>query len=210
VFNEEEEEEEEEEIVEKHAREAKNDFLLSSSPNSYAEGKRVKRIQEPIVEEYDDWIIVNGTKINKPLVEKPVDGEDHNIYVYYPMRTGGGSKRLFRKVGDRASQFYKDENNIRRGGSYIYEEFLSTGGTDIKVYTCGPNYAHAEARKAPTLDGKVLRDENNKERRFPIVLNMFEKIIAKKVVLAFGMNICGFDILKSKNKSYVCDVNGFR
>ena len=164
---------------------------------------------DPEVEEFDDYIIVNNTKINKPLVEKPVDGEDHNIYVYYPMRTGGGSKRLFRKVGDRASQFYKDVNDIRRDGSYIYEEFLSTGGTDIKVYTCGPNYAHAEARKAPTLDGKVQRDENNKERRFPIVLNMYEKLIARKVVLAFGMNVCGFDILKCQNKSYVCDVNGF-
>ena len=125
------------------------------------------------------------------------------------MRTGGGSKRLFRKIGDRASQFYKNVNKLRRDGSFIYEEFLSTGGTDIKVYTCGPNYAHAEARKAPTLDGKVQRDANNKERRFPIVLNMFEKLIARKVVLAFGMNVCGFDILKSKNKSFVCDVNGF-
>jgi hypothetical protein len=26
----------------------------------------------------------------------------------------------------------------RRDGSYIYEEFLTTGGTDVKVYTVGP------------------------------------------------------------------------
>ena len=51
-------------------------------------------------------------------------------------------------------------NNIRTEGSYIYESFLSTGGTDIKVYTCGPSYVHAEARKAPTLDGIVQRDKN--------------------------------------------------
>jgi hypothetical protein len=25
-----------------------------------------------------------------------------------------------------------------RDGSYIYEEFLTTGGTDVKVYTVGP------------------------------------------------------------------------
>ena len=163
----------------------------------------------PVVIEKEDYIIVNGKKVEKPFVEKPVDGEDHNIYVYYSSKTGGGSKRLFRKVNDRSSKFYADENNIRMKGSYIYESFLSTGGTDIKVYTCGPSYVHAEARKAPTLDGIVQRDKNGKEVRFPIVLRPFEKLMARKVVLSFGMRFCGFDILKCRNKSYVCDVNGF-
>ena len=34
-----------------------------------------------IVEEFDEYIVVNGVTVNKPLVEKPVDAEDHNIYV---------------------------------------------------------------------------------------------------------------------------------
>ena len=67
-------------------------------------------------------------KIQKPLVEKPVSGEDHNVYIYYPRSLGGGSKRLFRKVGDRSSQFYPEEHltRIHDGGSYIYEELLQT------------------------------------------------------------------------------------
>jgi inositol hexakisphosphate/diphosphoinositol-pentakisphosphate kinase len=38
-----------------------------------------------VVEEYDEYIVVNGVQINKPLVEKPVDAEDHGVYIYYPM-----------------------------------------------------------------------------------------------------------------------------
>jgi inositol hexakisphosphate/diphosphoinositol-pentakisphosphate kinase len=34
-------------------------------------------------------------------------------------------------------------------------------------------------------------------------------MIAKKIVRIFGQNVVGFDVLRSQNKSYVCDVNGW-
>lgn len=49
----------------------------------------------------------------------------------------------------------------------------------------GPDYAHAEARKSPALDGKVERDSEGKEIRYPVILNAREKLIAWKVCLAF-------------------------
>jgi hypothetical protein len=155
---------------------------------------------------------LNGTRIYKPFVEKPVSGEDHNIWVYYPhshvratrrsapyrcglqasacsdeasdgpvqarasrldrnpttqpaahllqwpqqprprlrahllvrdglpaltlaccAAQGGGVKYLFRKVDDKASKYDSNhDGRVRRDGSYIYEEFLPTGGTDVR------------------------------------------------------------------------------
>jgi inositol-hexakisphosphate/diphosphoinositol-pentakisphosphate 1-kinase len=77
------------------------------------------------------------TKIYKPFVEKPINGDDHNIYVYYPRSTGGGVKRLFRKVKNVSSEYDPDGGSVRKDQPYIYESFISTGGTDIKVYTVG-------------------------------------------------------------------------
>ncbi|KAH9369044.1 hypothetical protein HPB48_002610 [Haemaphysalis longicornis] len=96
------------------------------------------------------------------------------------------------QIGSRSS-VYSPESRVRKTGSFIYEEFMPTDGTDVKVnkctfrcYTVGPDYAHAEARKSPALDGKVERDKEGKEQ-----------------------TVCGFDLLRANGKSYVCDVNGF-
>ncbi|XP_014240149.1 inositol hexakisphosphate and diphosphoinositol-pentakisphosphate kinase 2 isoform X5 [Cimex lectularius] len=158
--------------------------------------------------ESEDHVEVNGIVFNKPFVEKPVSAEDHNIYIYYPTSAGGGSQRLFRKIGSRSS-VYSPESRVRKTGSYIYEDFMPTDGTDVKVYTVGPDYAHAEARKSPALDGKVERDSEGKEIRYPVILSNAEKLISRKVCLAFKQTVCGFDLLRANGKSFVCDVNGF-
>ncbi|CAI7838995.1 unnamed protein product [Closterium sp. NIES-54] len=74
-------------------------------------------------EEEEDYVVIAGKRINKPFVEKPVDGgcmdsgggcmgggggcmdgsgfmrcDDHSVMIYYPSSAGGGMKELFRKV----------------------------------------------------------------------------------------------------------------
>lgn len=159
--------------------------------------------------EEDDFVEVLGERFWKPFVEKPVHGDDHSIMIYYPSAAGGGMKELFRKVGNRSSEFHPEVRNVRREGSYIYEEFMPTGGTDVKVYTVGPDYAHAEARKSPVVDGVVMRNPDGKEVRYPVLLTPTEKQMAREVCLAFRQMVCGFDLLRCGGRSYVCDVNGW-
>jgi inositol hexakisphosphate/diphosphoinositol-pentakisphosphate kinase len=152
--------------------------------------------------EHVDTLEVNGVTIHKPFVEKPISAENHHIHVYYPSSVGGGSQRLFRKVGaytyahicpslqvkNRSSEYSK-ESAVRKDGSYIYEQFVASEGIDIKVYAVGPFYAHAEARKSPALDGKVDRNSHGKEIRYPVILTAKEKEIAHSIVTMFG--VCG-------------------
>ncbi|KAG2710294.1 hypothetical protein I3760_04G019800 [Carya illinoinensis] len=159
--------------------------------------------------EEDDFVEVHGNRFWKPFVEKPIDGDDHSIMIYYPSSAGGGMKELFRKVGNRSSEFHPEVRKVRREGSYIYEEFKPTGGTDVKVYTVGPEYAHAEARKSPVVDGVVMRNPDGKEVRYPVLLTPTEKQMARGVYNAFKQAVCGFDLLRSDGHSYVCDVNGW-
>lgn len=66
----------------------------------------------------------------------------------------------------------------------------------FQVYTVGPDYAHAEARKSPALDGKVERDSEGKEIRYPVMLTAMEKLVARKVCVAF--KVCIFFVVQGR------------
>ena len=111
---------------------------------------------------------------------------------------------------------------IRNGPneSFLYEEFVPTdltiAGTkkkvqkDLKIYTVGEHYAHAEARKSPEVDGLVERYPDGREVRHIVSLTEQEQMIASTIVRCFKQRVCGFDVLRrQKGDSFVCDVNGW-
>lgn len=71
------------------------------------------------------------------------------------------------------------------------------------MYTVGPDYAHAEARKSPALDGKVERDSEGKEIRYPVMLTAMEKLVARKVCVAFKVCIF-FPVQAGLLKCLIC------
>ena len=35
--------------------------------------------------ETEDYVALDGVRIDRPFVEKPVDADNHNIWIYYPL-----------------------------------------------------------------------------------------------------------------------------
>lgn len=97
-------------------QEVKTKLNIDLSPSVFSKLSQVRMINEDILE-------IDGERLSKPFVEKPIFGENHNINIYYP---SGGVRKLFRKVGNKSSEYVPDLSEIRDDGSYIYEQVRSS------------------------------------------------------------------------------------
>ena len=138
-------------------------------------------------------ICVDGASLSKPFLEKSVNKNDPTENTYYHEMEGGieiswhhDTPKIPRSITEQSS-------------SYIYEEFVPFGDSKIiKVYTIGSNYYYAGIG--------ILSMESIGGRR--IRLNESEVAMASKISEGFGQRVCGFDIVRHGDRSFVDNVYG--
>jgi inositol hexakisphosphate/diphosphoinositol-pentakisphosphate kinase len=57
------------------------------------------------ITEYDEYVVIRGNRLNKPFLEKPINAEDHEIFIHYSGNNpaGAGYSVLFRKTENNSS-----------------------------------------------------------------------------------------------------------
>ncbi|KAH7650277.1 hypothetical protein FG379_003349 [Cryptosporidium bovis] len=104
--------------------------------------------------------ILDGWKIPRPKYiiishERPTFSENHNNWIHYSENTWRGCKNLSRKLVNISGEYDPNLSKVRREEAYMYEEFLPTFETDVKVNTVDPMFTHAEGKKICGFD--ILR-----------------------------------------------------
>ncbi|MEW5317234.1 MAG: hypothetical protein WDW38_008551 [Sanguina aurantia] len=133
--------------------------------------------------EDEEWVEMSGVRIHKPFVEKPADGEDHNVHIYYPHSMGGGVKRLFRKVDNKSSHYDAlHPGTVRRDGSFIYEEFLLTAvASPCGDSVCGFDLLRSEKGKSYVCDVNGWSFVKNSNKYYDDASGILRSIILSAV-----------------------------
>jgi len=170
----------------------------------FAECSRDLQNHEEVIEEHEEYILISGVRVNKPLLEKPVDRRDREVYLYLPKSAGGG-RALLSNLG---CCRFDPAGRVRREGSFIYQEYLQSEGFMIQAVCVGGHTYGNILRSTSNRDATMPEEEPS-----PVWLNREEKMIAAKLGIHLGQTIFSIELLRSQTasgvfSSYVIDVWG--
>merc|ERR1719356_683227 len=154
----------------------------------------------PMLEEHEDWVVIDGKRISKPFVEKPVDRRNRDIYVYYPKRAGGGRALVAtRESGD--VQYvcdFEQVSQVRREGSFIYQEYFQNEGFVVQA-VCVGGYAYGNA----VPSGMFTRPSGARggDRFCPVILRQEEKRIAERLHRVLRQALFGITFVRTQTGS---------
>ncbi|KAL0234656.1 hypothetical protein PCE1_001692 [Barthelona sp. PCE] len=163
----------------------------------------------PCIPLFDDPKSIEG-----PVIEKPLDAENHDVRIYYDNKT----VFLHRKTKDRCS--FEEENSCiyRSNEEMVYSPLCSAiNNLDIKVYAFnfndGKDEVFAESRPSPVHNHFVQRDENGQEKREAVQLTAQEREEALRIAENCEHLVCGMDLLRYTENGVMkhawIDINGF-
>mmetsp|Transcript_45541 Transcript_45541/g.105579 ORF Transcript_45541/g.105579 Transcript_45541/m.105579 type:complete len:914 (-) Transcript_45541:51-2792(-) len=183
----------------------------------------------PRVEEYEEHIVVNGQQINKPFLEKPVDRQDRDIYLYLPHAIGGGRAFVssIESGDDQSICRWEESGGIRHEGAFIYQEYPKSDGFRINVSCLGTlTYAYAVTSPAvrtsshtsdghgagsPIAAGGPEIAPNLLDHGHRVYMNQEEKQVVNRLRGLFQQTIIGVTFMRVKGanrkiRSHVMDL----
>jgi ribosomal protein S6--L-glutamate ligase len=88
---------------------------------------------------------------------------------------------------------------------FIIQEYVETGGTDIRAFVIGDKVAAAMERRAAKEEKRANIHAGGTGE--PVDLDLHTQRIAVKAAQALGCDICGVDILKSDQGPLIIEIN---
>lgn len=152
--------------------------------------------------------------INRPFVEKGLGVEEHDVRIYHKDQLKS-CVRMQRVKGLVSVDKFEDCGGARglKSGDWVYQQFLENA-LEIKVYTAGFDYVHAETRNSSEnsiLEGKeIARSPDGKEIRDMALLSGKEKLMVRKIQERLEQPFMGIDILRCESGSFVIDINSVK
>jgi len=137
-----------------------------------------------------------------PAAKKILEKMNYPVIMKFPQGTGGKGV-LFADSYASASSLLDALSALRQ--PFIIQEYVETGGTDIRAIVIGTKVAASYKRKAKMSELRANFHAGGTAE--PIVLDTMTKKLAVSVAKAIGAEICAVDMLESAKGPLVIEAN---